>query len=291
MLTWKETQREEGKKILSLSWPISIALIAQMSMGLVDMMMVGPFGAHALAAMAAALNIEVILGVVPRNAGAGVIPLVSQAWGANKKETTYAILRHLFTIGFFLQIPFLFGLYHVDTILRFLGQPAEIVDLATSYCRICMCGVPFGMGYYYLRYWLQAISIVKPATWAVIVANVANVGLNFVLIYGPFGMGVLGCAWSTVLCQMLQFLLLLYWTRSNISFRGVGSSIRTVFVYGVFSGIQIALEVWGFACATIMAGWLGEVALAAHSITLQLTSISFMIVLGISLGVSTRVGI
>jgi MATE family multidrug resistance protein len=66
--------------------------------------------------------------------------------------------------------------------------------------------------------------------------------------------------------------------------------LSEIFRLGLPVALMLALEYWAFAISTLWAGWLGEAELAAHSIALNLASITYMVPLGIGLGASARVG-
>ena len=54
--------------------------------------------------------------------------------------------------------------------------------------------------------------------------------------------------------------------------------------------LQISLEIWAFSGAALVAGQLGAVPLAAHTVTLNMAALAFMLPLGIAQGAATRVG-
>ena len=139
--------------------------------------------------------------------------------------------------------------------------------------------------------------------WVVLLANLLNALLNWLLIFGHFGLpalGVVGAGIATGATEIAMFLLLLWlivagrltegawvpWSRE--AFQPAG--IARVLVVGAPIALQIGLEMWAFQIVTLWAGQLGSAELAAHTIVLNLASLSFMIPLGISIGTATRVG-
>ena len=130
-----------------------------------------------------------------------------------------------------------------------------------------------------------------------------NVVANWALIFGHLGlpaMGLEGAALATSATRVVLLLLLVAvtiryglhhgawvpWDRQSFDRRGLAE----VFRYGLPVALQYGLEMWAFQICTLMAGWLGKHELAAHSIVINMASVSFMMPLGISIGAAVRVG-
>jgi multidrug resistance protein, MATE family len=129
-----------------------------------------------------------------------------------------------------------------------------------------------------------------------IVANLMNIGLNYILIFGKFGfepMGLLGAGIATLLSRILMPLLMILLTRKMIAgfqwqFHFAG--IKRMLKIGVPSGMQYVFEVGAFGGAGIMIGWIGAKELAAHNIALNLSAISYMAATGIAAASTIRIG-
>jgi multidrug resistance protein, MATE family len=139
--------------------------------------------------------------------------------------------------------------------------------------------------------------------WVVLIANLLNVAANWALIHGHLGLpalGLTGAGIATGLTRSLMLVMLALftfraglhrgawqpWSRAAVDRAGVAAIVRL----GVPVGVQLGLEVWAFQAATLLAGWLGEAELAAHTIVLNVASLSFMVPLGIAMAAVTRVG-
>jgi MATE family multidrug resistance protein len=79
------------------------------------------------------------------------------------------------------------------------------------------------------------------------------------------------------------------WPRPSRALLDAGA-FRRILALGLPVALHFSLEIWAFSGATLLAGWLGTVPVAAHTIALNLASLSFMLPLGISQGAVTRVG-
>ena len=154
------------------------------------------------------------------------------------------------------------------------------------------------------RRYLQGMGVVRPVMIALVTANIINVIVNWVLIFGKFGapaMGVRGAAWATVLSRvaMAAFLLVVIVLRERGRRPGLFETPLTHRT-GVDAPAarrsacrrrsQITLEVGVFAASTALAGRLAPIALAAHQIAINIAALSFMVPLGVSSAGAVRVG-
>ena len=143
----------------------------------------------------------------------------------------------------------------------------------------------------------------RPAMWVMLIGNVANLFLNWVLIFGHLGfprLGLLGAGLATGLTNVfLPIGLWLWirhfqlhegawrrWDRNSFDLTGLGRYLRL----GIPVGLQLSLEANAFTVAMIMIGWIGVVELAAHQVVINMASFTFMLPLGIAISASVRVG-
>jgi MATE family multidrug resistance protein len=137
----------------------------------------------------------------------------------------------------------------------------------------------------------------------ILFANVVNAGLAWALIFGHLGfptLGLFGAGLATSLTRGFCFFGLVWMIRYLALHAGAwprpsaaifdAAALRQVLGLGVPVAIHFSLEIWAFSGAALLAGLLGALPLAAHTISLNLASLSFMLPLGISMGAVTRVG-
>lgn len=293
----------EVRALLRLSIPIVIAQLGQMMLGVVDAAFAGRLSVHALDAVTLAMvwvggTMYPLCGLVW-----GVGALMSQAHGAGRgDEVGLALQRALFLALALAGVLALCWTY-TDVALRVLGQEPEHIDTAAAYARTLRFGAPGFLLYCALTTYLNSRSIVRPAIITMLLANVFNAFLNWVLIFGHLGFaprGVLGSAIATGVTDLLLPVVLgliivrydLYrgawvpWSRRVFDRAAYALQLRL----GVPSAVTLGLELWCFQLGTVLAGRLGPVELGAHAITLSLASLSFMVPLGLSIGAAARVG-
>jgi MATE family multidrug resistance protein len=187
--------------------------------------------------------------------------------------------------------------------IHYLNQPPEVIELAIVFMSIVGLSAFPLMVYQTYKQFIEGLSIVKPAMIIAVLANIINAFANWVLIFGKFGfpaLGIAGSAWATFASRVFMALAIMMYVMRNEKFKQFDVNfhfrslnfpiIKKILSLGLPSGFQYFFEVGAFTFAVIMIGWIGANELAAHQIAINLASISFMGVLGISQAVSIRVG-
>lgn len=299
----KQVFRTESRFIWALAGPVILTQVATMMLGVVDTIMVGHVGIESLGA--AALGHLWTFGTLIFAMGTvlGMDPLITQATGARDRRLLGLTLQRGVLLALFISIPITVLWAETGPALILMGQDPILAGKAAIYVRVQLPTVAFFLVYTALRQYLQGRGILKPALTVAVAANLFNVFVNWVLIFGHLGfpaMGLKGAGLATAMTRVLMCLLLALimwrarlhraaWTplgREAISLQGLWQLLKL----GLPVGVQLSLEVWAFQICTLMAGRLGEVPLAAHIIVLNLVSMTFMVPLGISLAAVTRVG-
>lgn len=292
--------REELRRIASMAAPVALGGLGLVGMGAVDVAVVGRLGEQPLAALASG-NLWCFGILVPAQfALSAMDPVVSQAVGAGDREGAGRALVRALVLTLAISVPAIWLQRQAGVGLALLGQPESVLPLAQRWCELSAWSTPFMIGFFALRSWLQAHGIVRPATVVILAANVLNLVLNLGLVLGWFGMpalGALGSAHATNLARAATFVGLALACRGALreswprgaGVLALGPTLRLLWL-GLPGVVQMALEVWAFQAAALMMGWIGETALAANAIVLNLASLSFMAPLGVSSAGSARVG-
>jgi MATE family multidrug resistance protein len=145
------------------------------------------------------------------------------------------------------------------------------------------------------------MGIVRPALFAIVIANFTNLLSNWVLVFGHLGMPALGVAGSAYSTALSRWLMLLFLVAVSVRIlrryrRAPGggalrpAAFRRLFALGVPVGFQISLEMWVFGAVAIIMGSIGATELAGHQIALNLAALSFMVPLGLAGAAAARVG-
>ena len=289
--------------MFTLAIPVVVAELGWITMGMVDILMVGRLGAEAIGAVGIGTAIFNAVCVFSLGMLLGLDTLVSQAFGARRLDECHRWLIHGVVLSLVLTIPAMLLLVALGRSLDGWGIDREVLRLTHPYVDAVIWSVPPLMLYFCFRRYLQGMGWVRPVMIALIVANAANVLVNWVLIFGRFGfpaMGVAGAAWATVFSRVLMcaYLLIAIVSRERGRRPGLFETplrievawMRRLVSLGTPAALQLTLEVGVFAAASALAGRLTPTALAAHQIALNLAGFTFMVPLGIASAGAVRVG-
>ncbi len=289
--------------MVTLATPVVVAEIGWVAMGLVDTLMVGPLGPEAIGAVG--IGSSVFIGVVIFAMGVllGLDTLVSHAYGAGRLDECHRWLVHGTVLSLVVAFPVTLLLLALSGLLGGWGLDPTVLRLTRPYLDVVLWSVLPLLFYATFRRYLQGMGVVRPVMIALVTANITNVIVNWVLIYGKLGapaMGVRGAAWATVLSRvaMAAYLFLVIVQRERGRRPGLFETplaiewawMRRLLSLGVPAASQITLEVGVFAASTALAGRLAPIALAAHQIAINIAALSFMVPLGVSSAGAVRVG-
>jgi MATE family multidrug resistance protein len=292
---------DDVRELMRLALPVALVQIGLMAMGAVDTIMVGRVSATDLAAVA--IGHLYFFGVAVF--GMGVLyaldPVVSQAVGAGDAVGIARGVQRGAVLAAALSVLAMALLLPVGAVLAALGQPAEVVPVATRYARGLIPGVfPFYV-FIVLRQSLQAMGKVRAILLAVLAANLVNVFLNWMFIFGNLGfpaMGAVGSAWATSSSRWFMMLALaaIGWPLLRQSLRPLRADalapapLARLLRVGAPVGGQQWLEFGVFGAAGLLMGWLGAIPLASHQVALQFAALTFMVPVGVAQATSVLVG-
>jgi MATE family multidrug resistance protein len=265
--------------------------------------MVGPLGPEAIAAAGVGTSLHMAFAIFGMGLLLGLDTLVSHAYGASRLEECHRWLIHGTVVAVSLSVPFTGALWWIAGGLDSWGIDLAVLALTRPYLDVVTWSVLPLLLYAAFRRYLQGMGIVRPVTVALVTANVANVVLNWALIFGRLGapaLGVTGAAWATVGSRVVMagFLLVVIVYRERGRRPGLFETplrievgwMRRLLALGAPAAGQVTLEVGVFAAATALAGRLAPAALAAHQIAINIAAFTFMVPLGIASAGAVRVG-
>lgn len=298
-----EAFQQELPPMVKLAGPLVMANLGWMGMAIVDTMMVGRVSPEAIGAVSLGSILFTTIALFGGGLLLGLDTLVPQAFGAGKVEDCHRALLS----SIYLSLPLaaiLMGLvWWFSPMLYSLGINRAILSQAIPYLKAVTWSTLPLLLYFGFRGYLQGMNQVRPVMFALVTANLINVGGNWTLIYGHLGapaMGAVGSGWSTCISRVYMASVLIGYTMYFDRRRGTGllriqfkpefSRIRRLIGLGFPAGMQISLEVGVFAAATAMIARLGPVPLAAHQIALNVASATYMVPLGIGSAAAVRVG-
>ncbi|MDQ7070817.1 MAG: MATE family efflux transporter [Rhodobacterales bacterium] len=289
------------RAVFALGLPLVGSNVAQFAITLTDAFMLGWYSVEALAAQVLGGMVFFTLFIVGAGFAQAVMPMVARA-AANDDDVQ---VRRVTRMGLWISAAFgvlvLPVMIYSEALLVLLGQQPEVADLAGQYLVIVGASIVPALLVMVLKNYLSALERAQIVLWITIGAVLVNVLFNYALIFGNWGapeMGIRGAAVASIAVHIVSVILLViyvqYITRAESLFarlwRPDWEAFGLVFRLGWPIGLTSLAEVGLFASASIMMGWLGTVALAAHGIALQIISLLFMVHLGLSSVATVRAG-
>lgn len=270
--------------------------------------MVGSLGAVALAAVSLGISIFIIFLVVGMGISMALQPLVAEADGMGDSQGASYSFKHSLIVNLIFALISLALIELVIPLLHHLGQDPQVVQEAIPYLRICSWSMIPMMIFQAFRGLSEGLSVTTAPMIAILSGNLMNVFVNYLLIYGNWGapqLGVEGAAYGTFVGRFTMMALLVlfmrYWpVKDSQSLWSYIQQIdptkyskwffKKVLRLGIPSSLQMLFEVGAFAAAALMMGVIGAKEQAAHQITINAVSATFMVCVGISVAATVRVG-
>lgn len=298
-----QTWRAHFRAMLALGVPIVGSQVGTMLISTTDTIMLGWYGISELAAGALATQMFFITLTFGTGFGYAVVPLVAQAVGAGDQIAGRRVVKMGIWTAVMFGLSMMPILWFAEEILLAFGQDPGISALAGGYMKIAQWSMLPVLLWMTLRGFLSAIERAAAVFWVTVIGTLINAILNWVFIFGNLGapeMGMNGAAIATLGTNFLIFgLLLSYATFEPAAakykiwlkfwkpdWQAFGDVARLGFPIALIVTSEVAI----FNLATLFVGWMGIVPLAAHGIALQLTSLAFMVPIGLAQAATVRIG-
>lgn len=294
--------RRETSALWRLALPLIGAQMAQMGMGVVDAVMAGHYSSNDLAGVALGGSIFWPVVMLMMGMLQAVTPTVSQLHGAGKLSDVGEVIRQALWLA-------IVGGLVASWVLRSIGPVYELMEvdpnaavISVEYLRMCSYGIPALMCFLCLRFFADGTGYTKPALYISMAALMLKIPLNYVLIYGAFGlpeMGGVGCGVAQAIIMWWQLtLIVIVVTRQRFAPTGWMSKfswpswqpISQLLRIGLPIGTTIFTEMGLFSITTLLLGRFGAETVAAHNITMNLNGLLFMPALALGMAATIRIG-
>lgn len=291
------------KVIFKLAWPViaeqSLATITQ----IVDMMMVGRLGASAVAAIGLTMQPVFFSTALASALGVGTTALVSRFTGSDQNNKAASVLQQsvLLSIIFSLVFAAIFYFF-APLLLTLMGGEKEVVRLGSGYLRIMTPGFVFMVLAFIVAAALRGAGETKTPMKVNLLVNIFNIIGNYIFIFGNFGfprLGVNGAALATTLSRSFGGIVLLAITFSDFSvlkmrfknfFQFDFALVKRILKIGIPTAMEESVRRLAQLLFVRVIASLGTAAFAAHQISLNAESISYMPGFGIAVAATTIVG-
>ena len=294
---------KEFKYNLKLAIPVITALLGHTFVQLIDNIMVGQLGTASLAAISLGNSFFWVAMSVGVGFSTAITPLIAEADGQRNILKGKKVLIHGFLSCIFLGIALSIFLIITQPFLYEMGQPKEVVDFAFKYLFwVAISLIPL-LIFQAFKQFSDGLSYTKPSMYASLLANIFNIILNYMLIFGNWGapaMGIEGAALGTLISRVLALLFMIIYIFidkkfapyvKNIAEKGLDKILFfKIFKIGLPSAAIMFFEITFFTCAVWLSGLLGKNPQAANQIALNLSTVTYMVAMGFGVAAMIRVG-
>jgi MATE family multidrug resistance protein len=290
------------RKNLVLAVPVIFAQIGQVTVNLADNMMVGHVGTTELAAAAFAVNIFHVGMLFGLGITYGLTPLVGQSLSSKDPQKIGSWLRNGVLVHFVASVILCALMSLVVFFMDRMGQSKEVVEMAIPYYLIQVSSLLPLMLFFSVKQFFEGTGNTKIAMIITIAANLINIGLNYVLIYGKLGfpaLGLNGAGYATLISRILMPVLFVWMVLKKPDLRAYlklayhsvidKAKITRIAAIGLPIGLQLVIEVLAFSIGAIMLGWISKESIAGHQVALGMVSMTYMISFGLASGTTIRV--
>lgn len=268
-----------------------------------DNIMVGQLGTAELAAVSLGNSLVIMFMYVGIGFSTAITPLVAEADGAGDLKESKRVLKHGIVLCTLLGVVLFLLILACKPLLYMAKQPQEVVELAIPYLNLVAFSIIPMLMFQAFRQFSEGMSQTKLPMYATILANVLNVIINYLLIFGTFGfpkLGIIGAAVGTLVSRVVMFVFLVVALKtrqrlktlvSGFNFKKLELNMfKKLINLGFPSSLQVFFEVAIFTAAIWLSGVLGKNPQAANQIALNLSSMTYMVGIGLSVAALVRVG-
>lgn len=290
------------KALFTLGIPIIIGQIGIIILGFADTLMIGHYGTNELAAASFVNNMFTLAIIFATGFSYGLTPVVGSLFGRGESRMVGRVLKNSLFANTLLALLLTAIMAVLYANLHRLGQPEELLPLMRPYFIVLLISLLFVLLFNGFKQFADGITDTRISMWILLGGNLLNIIGNYILIYGKLGMpemGLLGAGISTLTSRILMvvaFALFFFCSqRYRVYKEGFlqGMINRADFLHlnrlGWPVAMQMGMETASFSLSTVMVGWIGTTALAAHQIMLTVSQVCFMVYYGMGAAVAVRI--
>ena len=290
------------KSLTQLGLPIIIGQIGTIILGLADTLMIGQHSTTELGAAAFVNNMFVLVLVFGMGFAYGLTPIVGSLFGCEENNKIGGMFKQALLLNTLLAV-LLVGIMSLLYInLGNLGQPEELLPLMRPYFIVNLISLPFVSWFNTFKQLSDGTTDTKTPMWIMLGGNLLNIVGNYVLIYGKLGfpeLGLYGAGISTMFSRIMMAVVfaIIFFTSKRYKTYHHGfftqsinrADLTLLFRIGVPLSLQMGMETAAFSLSSIMVGWIGTKALAAHQVMLSISQLFYMVYYGMGAAVAIRV--
>lgn len=295
--------RTEVATLWRLSWPMLVGQLATVGMGVADVAMTGHVSAAELAAVSLGTSVWSIILVTVMGIMMAVNSVVAHEMGAGRFDRISHSVRESLWLGLGVGLAGCLAANLCALLFDHIGLAPAVAQRAKTFLHIISVGMPAFACYRALYGYTTSINQTKPIMVIAICGLLYNIVVNWLFIFGSFGLprlGALGCAVSTASGVWLMLAAMVAWIRVAPAYRQTypftrwegpnWSEIGSMLRLGLPIGVTHFAEVSAFGIVSLLVARFGVIEVSAHQIALNFVSLVFMVPLSFGIGALTRVG-
>ena len=294
---------KEFKYNWQLAAPVMLGMLGHTFVSFVDNIMVGQLGTAELAAVSLGNSFMFIAMSLGIGFSTAITPLIAEADAANDFTKGKSSFKHGLFLCTVLGLFLFLLLFFTKPLMYLMKQPLEVVELAIPYLDLVAFSLIPLIIFQGFKQFSDGLSMTRYPMYATLLGNIINIILNYLLIFGKFGfpeMGIVGAAYGTLASRIIMVWHLWFLLKGKEKSKAFVTHIKffvlnklmlkKIINLGAPSAMQMFFEVAIFTAAIWLSGLLGKNPQAANQIALNLSSMTFMVAMGLSVASMIRVG-
>ncbi len=290
------------KALIYLGMPIVVGQIGIIILGFADTLMIGHHSAVELGAAGFVNNVFALAIVASTGFSYGLTPLVGELYGSGKRQEIGGKLKNSLLANFLVGLLFMAGMFLFYLNIEHMNQPRELIPIMKPYYVTLLLSLPFVLLFNAFKQFADGITNTSTPMWILLTGNVLNIIGNYLLIYGigPFPeWGLWGAGLSTLFSRIAMCIIFVIvflrakrykiyregYLRNPLNLK----DFRRLNALGWPVALQMGMETASFSVCAIMVGWLGALALAAHQVMVTISTVFFMMYVGMGAAIAVRV--
>ena len=285
--------------------PIVVSQLGHTLVHLADSVIVGHFaGTIQLAAVSLVNSLFMLVLVLGMGIAYGLTPLIAKENGGKNYQECGKLLSNSLIINILMGIVLYIGVnFGTLLIIDNIGQAPEVVAYAKPYLHYLGLSIIPLMVFQTFKQFAEGLGFTKQAMFISIWGNALNIILGIIFVKGMFGiapMGVQGVGLSTLIDRILMATVMSVYVFRSKNFRVYLENFKLSFIDKVRSikilkigapvSLQYSFEISAFSGAAILIGTIGAVEQAAHQVSINLASVTYMLASGIASAATIKTG-
>lgn len=290
------------RQLILLGLPIVIGQLGSIVLAFADTLMIGHHSTIELAAAAFVNNMFNLVIIFALGFSYAVTPTVGTLYGRCENEKIGEVVKNAVIANLLLAASLVVVMIVFYACIGLMGQPIELLPYIRPYFLVLLASLPFVCLFNVFKQFADGITDTALSMWIIIGGNLLNILGNWILIYGKFGapeMGIVGAGLSTLISRIMMAVAMIVVFASAKKYQVYacgyreGRVNRVDFVHlcklGAPVALQMGMETAAFSLTSIIVGWIGTSALAAHQVMLTISQLGFMIYYGLGAAAAVRI--